>query len=64
VWHAVRLAWDGDGRRCRVDVDGRRAAVLAAARSSPGVCYLRLRAAADGIDPAGALIDRVEVRAT
>jgi hypothetical protein len=61
TWQWLRLDWDGDRRRCLVFLGGRRAAVLPLLRASPGACYLRLRAAAESIDPEGFLVEKVEV---
>jgi hypothetical protein len=61
-WHDLELTWDGSKRECQVVVEGKPAAVLAHARASAGVCYLRLRPLAEDVDKAGFLVESVEVK--
>ena len=64
-WHDLELAWDLPSGRCRVLVDGREATVLAASGDhDAGVSYLRLRSTAESVDPAGFLVQRVQVEVT
>lgn len=60
-WHDLQFAWDMAKRECRVFQGNRQIASLPLQRSSEGPCYLRLRSVANEVDPAGFLIDSVEV---
>jgi hypothetical protein len=59
-WHTLEFDWDCEQRACRVRLDEQEALVLPQLRESAGVCYLRLRAAAQETDKAGFLVDSVE----
>jgi hypothetical protein len=62
-WYALGLHWDLDKQCCEVLVDGRPAGVLPARnKTSPGVCYLRLRSTALAKDPAGILVESVQAQ--
>jgi hypothetical protein len=64
-WYNLELAWDLPSGRCRVLVDGREAAVLAPLGDhDAGISYLRLRSTAESLDPAGFLVQRVQVEVT
>jgi hypothetical protein len=60
-WHALELAWDAKQQSCQVILDGEPSGSLPVVRSSPNICYLRLRSTAEKTDDAGFLIDSVEV---
>jgi len=57
-WHDVELAWNLDGRKCTVSLDGRSVGTLQDNRRSEGINYLRLHTTADQSD-AGLLLRRV-----
>jgi hypothetical protein len=60
-WYTLGLHWDLDRQCCEVLVDGRPAGSLPAlSKTSPGVCYLRLRSTAPAKDPAGMLVESVQ----
>ena len=62
-WYALALDWDLDKQCCQVLVDGRPAGLLPArSKTSPGVCYLRLRSTARTRDPAGMLVESVRAQ--
>jgi hypothetical protein len=61
-WHTVELRWDTQERECRASVDGHQAGVLQQSRPSLGANYLRLVSTAEMTDPAGLLIEAVEVK--
>lgn len=59
-WHNLELSWDVRAQRCRVDVDGKTAAVLQQTRLGGYVNYLRLKCATtDQIDTAGFAVSQV-----
>jgi hypothetical protein len=60
-WHTLELAWNDKEQSCEVLVDDEPVGRLPVVRSSPNVCYLRLRATADKTDTAGFLVESVEV---
>lgn len=61
-WHALRLDWDLPAARCRAQVDdGPPRTLRTPVKASAGACYLRLRSTAPGADPAGMLVQRVNV---
>ncbi len=61
-WHSLEMNWDADDRRCVVRIDGAPAAMLPRRNPEGGrPSYLRVRSTADGIDPAGWLLERVGV---
>ena len=56
------LQWDLNQSSCQVSVDGKPAAKFSPQNdSNNGVCYLRLRSAAKSVDPAGLLVESVNV---
>jgi hypothetical protein len=60
-WNNLELAWDSKRQSCEVLVNGKSAGSLPLVRSSPNICYLRLRSTAERTDEAGLLIQSVEV---
>ena len=61
-WYSLDFEWDLAKGRCLVLVDGRRTAVLPLLdEHTTGVSYLRLRSTAETTDPAGFLVESVEV---
>jgi hypothetical protein len=60
-WHNLELAWNSKEQSCEVLVDDEPVGRLPIVRSSPNVCYLRLRSTADKTDMAGFLVESVEV---
>ncbi len=58
-WHTVGFAWDCQQGVCQLSVDYQKVADLPQLSNAPGVCYLRLWSAAEGIDEAGMLVDSV-----
>ncbi|NUM53858.1 MAG: exo-alpha-sialidase [Candidatus Hydrogenedentes bacterium] len=60
--HTIKLAWDIDRHRCDVRVDGQQVTSLALLNSTDnGVSYLRLASTAAEIDPAGFIVESVDV---
>ena len=61
-WHTLEFVWDVDTQRCRVQIDGKRATSLRfMAAPLNGLSYLHLRSQATEIDPAGFLIESVQI---
>jgi hypothetical protein len=60
-WHTLELAWNAKEQSCEVSIDEEPVGRLPVVRSSPNVCYLRLRSTADKTDAAGFLVESVEV---
>jgi len=60
-WHELGLEWRRATRQCRVQLDGREIGTLPLRRETTGACYLRLRATAQEANPAGLLVESVEV---
>ena len=61
-WHTLELAWDINAKRCRLRIDGQAVVSSPLNQTTPnGVSYLHLRSNASRIDPAGFLIESVEV---
>ncbi len=61
-WCSLTLAWDLSKRTCDVSIDGRSVVQLKLNFETPnGVSYLRLRSMAASPDPAGFLIESVNV---
>ncbi len=61
-WYTMDLQWDLNQSSCQVSVDGKPAAKFSPQNDSKnGVCYLRLRSAAKSVDPAGLLVESVNV---
>ena len=62
-WYCVELSWDLEAARCRVLVEGEPATELAQSSDAcAGVSYLRLRSTAETVNPAGLLVEHVEVK--
>ena len=61
AWHTLEMAWNADEQSCQVQVDGAAVGSLPVVRSSPNVCYLRLRSTAEKTDDAGFMVDAVDV---
>jgi BNR repeat-like domain len=59
-WNTLELAWDAKQQTCRVVLDGEPQGSLPVVRSSPNVCYLRLRSTAERTDENGFLVESVE----
>jgi hypothetical protein len=57
-WHELDLAWDVNGRKCTISVDGKRAGSIDDSRRSAGINYLRLHTTSDEPD-SGLLLRRV-----
>jgi len=60
-WHNLQFAWDCDKQEARVLSDGHQLAVLRQTRETLGLNYLRLVSTADPSDPAGLLVESVNV---
>jgi hypothetical protein len=60
-WHTLELAWNAKQQFCEITLNGASAGKLPVVRSSPNICYLRLRSTADNADESGFLVDSVEV---
>jgi hypothetical protein len=60
-WHTLGLEWDIEKQMAQVSLDGRPLTSLRLGRESPGACYLRIRSTAPATDPAGLLVESVEV---
>jgi hypothetical protein len=60
-WHTLELIWNAKQQSCQVVVDDKPSGSLPVVRSSPNICYLRLRSKAEKIDDAGFLVESVEV---
>lgn len=61
-WYDLTLSWDLDAGTCNLQVDGQPAGMLPLRHSTlNGLSYIRFRSAASEVDPAGLLIDSVEV---
>lgn len=61
-WYTIQLDWDLAERKCAVTVDGQRELTIEQNNAdSDDVSYLRLKSTAEQIDPAGFLIEHVEV---
>jgi hypothetical protein len=60
-WNNLELVWNAKQQSCEVFLDGKSAGSLPLIRSSPNLCYLRLRSTAERTDEAGFLIESVEV---
>jgi hypothetical protein len=60
-WHTLELAWNAKEQACDVLVDDEPVGRLPVVRSSPNVCYLRLRSTAEKTDAAGFLVQSAEV---
>ena len=63
-WHTLGFAWDCGKGTCKLSVDYRPVADLPQLSDGPGVCYLRLRSAAEKTDEAGMLVESVATKAT
>lgn len=62
AWHTLRFQWDLPARTCVVTVnDDARVYLKPSYRDLPGINYLRIRSTADSLDPAGLLVESVEV---
>lgn len=64
AWHLVEIRWDCAAMRARLSVDGARASGLPLQRIAEGICYLRLRAAAEVSEAGRALLRRAVVTLT
>ena len=63
-WYTVELVWDLETHRCRVLIEGERAAELVqSGEACAGASYLRLRSTAETVDTAGFLVEHVHVQA-
>jgi len=60
-WNNLELVWNAKQQSCEVFLDGKSAGSLPLIRSSPNLCYLRLRSTAERTDEARFLIESVEV---
>ncbi len=61
-WHELTFQWNLEDSHCRLLVDGKQAGALKLRNKTlNGVSYVRFRSAAETIDKAGFLVDRVEV---
>src|SRR5690606_7128002 len=61
-WYDLTLSWDLDAGTCMLHVDGQPAGRLPLRHPTlNGLSYVRFRSAASEVDPAGLLIDSVEV---
>ena len=60
-WHGIQLDWSTDARNCQVTLDGSRVGAIPLLRQTAGLCYLRLSPIAIDTDPAGFLVESVEV---
>jgi len=63
-WHTLDFNWDMSKRRCFVSLDDRRVAVVPQSRDSLGANYVRLISTAKTIDPAGFMVDAIDVNIT
>lgn len=64
-WYSIELFWDLEAGQCRVAAEDQQAADLVqSSEECAGVSYLRLRSTAETVDPAGFLVEHVQVRAT
>jgi len=62
IWHTLTFEWDTAESRCTASIDGGKATALPFAHETQnGLSYLRLRSSAGAIDPAGVLVERVNV---
>jgi len=61
-WHDLELRWSVWQQSCRVLVGGKLAATLPMSRFGRYPSYLRLRSLAEETDPAGLLVETVEVQ--
>jgi hypothetical protein len=60
-WHELELDWNCAKQECRVRVDRHSVETLPMQRPTSGVNYVRLSSTADPTDPAGLLIESVDV---
>lgn len=60
-WHAIRLRWDCAAKSATLSLDGTEIGVIEQFTWAPGVCYLRLRCLAEGVDPGGFHLSRVRI---
>jgi hypothetical protein len=60
-WNSLELIWHAKKQSCDVVLDGKISGSLPVVRSSPNICYLRLRSTAERTDEAGFLVESVEV---
>ncbi len=62
-WYSIELTWNTDKGECQVKVDGKPAGTLTVSKGlASGVCYVRFQSTAPAIDPAGFVVESVEVR--
>lgn len=60
-WHRLEIEWSVGDRTARVSLDGSRVAALPLRHESVGANYLRIRSTVTGTDPAGLLVESVNV---
>jgi len=61
-WHDITMKWNLEVPECRLLIDGRNAGTLDLGQQTlNGVSYVRFRSAAETLDPAGFLVDSVNV---
>jgi hypothetical protein len=59
-WTELEIKWDCGKRECEVFVDGEKKSTIFQSRASEGVCYLRLRSAAETTEEGGFLVESAE----
>jgi len=62
TWYKLALIWDCSERRARLLLDDTEIAVIEQFVCAPGICYLRLRSMAEGMDEAGMYVRSVAVK--